>query len=106
MAGRSDTAGYRHGVITRERDGAVEVIRIDRHERRNALDIEHCDALREAVAAATDEAARAIVITGAGSSFCAGADLDTVYGSGLRDALYAMLAAIVRTQVPVLAAVN
>jgi enoyl-CoA hydratase len=46
------------------------------------------------------------VITGAGSSFCAGADLDTVYGGQLRDALYAMLAAIVRTPVPVLASVN
>src|SRR6266542_2551346 len=93
-------------VITRHRDGDVEVIRIDRHERRNALDVEHCQALREAVRAATDDAARAIVITGAGSSFCAGADLGTVYGNRFRDALYGMLAAITQTPVPVLASVN
>jgi enoyl-CoA hydratase len=93
-------------VITRHRDGDVEIIQIDRHERRNALDVKHCEALREAVGAATDGAARAIVITGVGSSFCAGADLGTVYGAGFRDALYAMLATITRTPVPVLAAVN
>jgi enoyl-CoA hydratase len=93
-------------VITRHRDGDVEVIRIDRHERRNALDVEHCEALREAVRAATDDAARVIVITGAGSTFCAGADLGTVYGSGFREALYGMLAAITQTPVPVLASVN
>jgi enoyl-CoA hydratase len=55
-------------MITRDRDGDVEIVQIDRHERRNALDIEHCEALR--------------------------------------DALYAMLAAITRTPVPVLASVN
>jgi enoyl-CoA hydratase len=93
-------------VIIRHRDGDVDVIQIDRHERRNALDVEHCDALRKAVAAATEDTARAIVITGAGSSFCAGADLDRVYGVEFRHALYAMLAAITRTPVPVLASVN
>src|SRR5262249_35162582 len=77
-------------VITRHRDSDVHVIQIDRHERRNALDIEHCRALQEAVEAATAEAARAIVITGAGTSFCAGADLDAVYGGAFREALYAM----------------
>jgi enoyl-CoA hydratase len=93
-------------VITRHRDGDVEIIQIDRHERRNALDVEHCEALRDAVGAATDDTARAIVITGAGSSFCAGADLDIVYGGRFRDALYAMLAAVTHTPVPVLASVN
>ena len=62
-------------MITRHRDEDVAVIEIDRHERRNALDAAHCDALR---AALTGETARAIVITGAGSSFCSGADLRAV----------------------------
>ena len=93
-------------MITRNRDGDVEVIRIDRHERRNALDIEHCQALRDTVESAHREGARAIVITGAGSSFCAGADLDAVYGGQFRDSLYPMLAAITDTPVPVLASVN
>ncbi len=90
-------------MITQHRDGDVAVIEIDRHERRNALDTAHCDALREALGGVT---ARAIVITGAGSSFCSGADLGAVYDAAFRDALYAMLAAVTGIGVPVLAAVN
>jgi enoyl-CoA hydratase len=90
-------------VITQHRDGDVAVIEIDRHERRNALDTAHCDALREALGEVT---ARAIVITGAGPSFCSGADLGAVYDAAFRDALYAMLAAVTGIGVPVLAAVN
>jgi enoyl-CoA hydratase/carnithine racemase len=94
-------------VITQHRDGDVAVIEIDRHERRNALDTAHCDALREAInEAMTGHPARAVVITGVGSSFCAGADLGAVYDTSFRDALYAMLAAVTDAAVPVLAAVN
>jgi enoyl-CoA hydratase/carnithine racemase len=90
-------------VITRHRDGDVAVIEIDRHERRNALDAEHCHALRDAI---QTEGARAVVITGAGSSFCSGADLGAAYDAAFRDALYAMLTAVTEAPVPVLAAVN
>ena len=90
-------------MITRHRDGDVAVIKIDRHERRNALDTEHCLALRDAVQA---QGGRAVVITGTGSSFCAGADLGAVYDAAFRDALYAMLTAVTDAPVPVLAAVN
>jgi enoyl-CoA hydratase len=96
-------------VITQHRDGDIAVIEIDRHERRNALDTAHCHALREALtreAQAGPGTARAIVVTGAGSSFCAGADLRAVYDAAFRDALYAMLAAVTEVPVPVLAAVN
>jgi enoyl-CoA hydratase len=93
-------------VITRDRDGDVAVITLDRHERRNALDVEHCLALREAVGEAAASGARALVVTGAGSSFCAGADLTAVYGPQFRDALYSMLAAVASVPVPVIAAVN
>jgi len=92
-------------VIASSQDGPVTVIAIDRHERRNALDLEHCHALREAVLTAAGSA-RAIVLTGAGSSFCAGADLDGVYGDEFRDALHGMLQAIVAVPVPVLASIN
>jgi enoyl-CoA hydratase len=90
-------------VISGHRDGDVAVIEIDRHERRNALDAAHCHALREAV---QTKGARAVVITGAGSSFCSGADLGAAYDAAFRDALYAMLAAVTDISVPVLAAVN
>ena len=90
-------------MISRHRDRGVAVIEIDRHERRNALDAAHCHALRDAV---QTEGARAIVITGAGSSFCSGADLGAAYDAAFRDALYAMIAAVTEAPVPVLAAVN
>ena len=93
-------------MIIQSRDGDVAVIEIDRHERRNALDATHCDALRDAVRHQTNNGTRAIVITGAGSSFCSGADLGATYDAAFRDALYSMLAAITDASVPVLAAVN
>ena len=93
-------------MITQRRDGDVTVIQIDRHERRNALDAEHCDALRAEVEAAAAGGARAITITGAGSSFCAGADLGGVYGAGFRGSLHGMLSAITEVAIPVIAAVN
>lgn len=90
-------------MITSRVAGAVTVLEIDRHERRNALDVNHCRQLQAAVEASDSSA---IVITGAGSSFCAGADLTGVYGPEFRQALYSMLAAITAKPVPVLAAVN
>lgn len=94
-------------MIGQHRDGDIAIIEIDRHERRNALDAAHCDGLRAAVREQAAAGARALVITGAGSSFCAGADLGgSVYDDMFRDALYAMLGAITGTSVPVIAAVN
>lgn len=93
-------------MIRTEQDGGVAIAEIDRHERRNALDVAHCEDLRAAVTALAAGGARVVVITGAGSSFCAGADLGGAYDGGFRDALYAMLTAITQAPVPVLAAVN
>lgn len=93
-------------MITTERRDAVGIVRIDRHERRNALDIEHCDALRDGVLQLASAGVRTLVVTGDGSSFCAGADLDGVYGDGFRAALYGMLHTITSLPVPVIAAVN
>ncbi len=87
-------------------DARVHILTINRHERRNALDSAHCDELAGAVGSSVEQGARTIVITGDGSTFCAGADLDTVYGDGFRDSLYAMLSCVVAAPVPVIAAVN
>ena len=98
-------------IVTR-RDGAVVVVTIDRHHTRNALDARVCTALREAVEAAAAEAdaddpVRAIVITGAGTAFCAGADLSGgVYNSEFIDAHASMLRTVESVPVPVIAAVN
>jgi enoyl-CoA hydratase len=93
-------------MINSRLQGGVGVVELDRPERRNAVDAEHCDALREAVEKAVAADARALVITGSGTSFCSGADLGTVYGDDFRTALYAALTSIVDAPVPVIAAVN
>lgn len=56
--------------------GAARVFTLNRPQRRNALDDTLIDALATALThAENDPAARTIVLTGAGESFCAGADL-------------------------------
>ena len=93
-------------MITTVNKGAVDVITIDRHEQRNALDVAHLMDLREALERSVARGARALVVTGAGSSFCAGADLKGVYGGDFRKQLYATLSAITSAHVPVIAAIN
>ncbi|MFV0257106.1 MAG: enoyl-CoA hydratase [Acidimicrobiales bacterium] len=84
----------------------ASVITLDRAERRNALDIDHCLGLAEAVTAGVEAGDRALVITGSGSSFCAGADFGGVTGDGFGAALHTMLRTIVEAPIPIVAAVN
>lgn len=84
----------------------MAILRIDRHEQRNALDTEHCELLRDALGDVQRAGARAVVVTGEGSSFCAGADFGEVYGEGFRKALYEMLRRFTNSPVPIIAAVN
>jgi enoyl-CoA hydratase/carnithine racemase len=63
-------------TLLTERAEGVLTLRLNRPERRNAID----PALRDALAAALDDAAtdgavRGVVLTGAGGAFCAGGDL-------------------------------
>lgn len=92
-------------MIASSRHDAVVRIEIQRHDRRNALNTALCDALRAEVESAASHA-RCLVLHGQGSSFCAGADLNDVYGEEFRTALYTMLESLRRVQVPVIAAVN
>jgi enoyl-CoA hydratase len=64
-------------VLERDRRGAVELLTLNRPERRNALSGELIAALATTFAElADDDAVRAIVLTGAGDrAFCAGMDL-------------------------------
>jgi enoyl-CoA hydratase len=93
-------------MITTERRGRVAVITIDRPEKRNAVDAATCRAIHQAVADATDSDARAIVITGAGGNFCAGADLGGLHDDAFGSALRGMLDALLATPIPVIAAVS
>jgi enoyl-CoA hydratase len=63
--------------VTTEDRGAVRILRIDRPDQRNCVDGETAVGLARAIEAfAADEAARVLVVTGAGDkAFCAGADL-------------------------------
>jgi enoyl-CoA hydratase/carnithine racemase len=59
-----------------ERRGAAAVLTIDRSRRRNAVDAATAAALREGLERfEADAEARALILTGAGEAFCAGADL-------------------------------
>ena len=99
------------------REDAVVVLELQREERRNALNLELCQGIHQAVDTAIDDGARAIVITGQGSAFCSGADLGGVYASvgappaseasgGFLEALYGMLHHLAEVPVPIVAAVN
>lgn len=93
-------------MIATSRDQDVVIIELQREDRRNALDLELCNAIRAAVDEAVASGARAIVITGQGSAFCSGADLSGVYGPDFLEALYGMLHHLTRVPVPIIAAVN
>ena len=84
----------------------VTVVTINRPDKRNALNIAVCDGIRTAVTEAVAGGARALVLTGTGSSFCSGADFGEVYTGDFRASLYGMLRAVIEAPVPVVAAVN
>jgi enoyl-CoA hydratase len=101
-------------VIRYEPRGHVGLVTIDRQDRRNALNGELCDELRSVLGDLTTDL-RAVVLTGAGSAFCAGADLVTRFepaGGGdaptdtFRPAFELLLDAIVGFHAPVIAAIN
>jgi len=62
-------------MIHTHTDGGVETVVLDRPERRNALTKAGLTALLDAVEIADSPV---LYLTGAGSAFCAGADIDTV----------------------------
>jgi len=74
-------------TVNVERDGPVTIVTIDRPERRNAIDRPTAEALTLAFRAFdADPTASVAVLTGAGGTFCAGADLKAMRdpdGAGL-----------------------
>jgi enoyl-CoA hydratase len=86
-----------------ERQGEIALLRLNRPERRNAINFALCGAFCEAVAASQD--ARCIVITGADPAFCAGLDLRDLGVEKLSE-LPSYADALLRSEVPLIAAVN
>jgi 2-(1,2-epoxy-1,2-dihydrophenyl)acetyl-CoA isomerase len=104
-------------VVLRSRDGAVVTLTLNRPEALNALNAETTQALRADVeSAGRDPEIGAIVLTGAGRAFCAGADLkdvnaraqagETDLGADLRTNYTPMIRAIRACPKPVIAALN
>lgn len=94
-------------MIGIERVGDVTTIEMQRPERRNALNTALVDALREAVETAAADDVRAIVLTGQGTVFCAGADLSgDVFAADFPEKAIALNKAIDAAPVPVIAAIN
>ena len=56
-------------------DAGVKRITINRPDRRNSVDIETVELLHDAITRSAEDESKVIIITGAGESFCAGADL-------------------------------
>lgn len=89
------------------RDGPVTTIELQRPERRNALNTQLVEGLREAIEQAASDDARAIVLTGQGSVFCAGADLSgDAFAKDYPDRLIALNYAIDAVPMPVIGAIN
>lgn len=64
-----------------ERSESIATIRLNRPERRNAMDGATLDALGSAIkSAGDDDDVRMVIITRSGGSFCAGADTDEMMG--------------------------
>ncbi|TDE00669.1 enoyl-CoA hydratase/isomerase family protein [Jiangella asiatica] len=91
-----------------ERDGGVGWVRLNRPERRNAIDQATRRRLAEAFAELeADDDVGVIVLTGTGTAFCAGVDLlEEAPARGLLDLGAPVSAPVDRCTRPVLAAVN
>lgn len=102
----------RDGVLRSARDGAVLTLTLDRPDAMNALDAELRRALLAASKdAARDDSVRAVILTGAGRGFCAGADLrggasEREFRRVLREEYNPLVEAIRSLPKPVVAAVN
>ncbi len=100
-------------LVVYTREGAAALIRINRERKLNALNRPILDAVMERLdEAARDDTVRAVIITGTGRAFCAGADITEYWGGGQGAfVVYQRLGRLLLDRVvahptPVIAAVN
>lgn len=100
-------------LVRNERRGAVALLTLDRPKSLNALDAALLGAIGEAVAAVgRDTSARAVVITGEGRAFAAGADIEAmsrmnaVQAEAFSRLGHETFAALEDLEIPTIAAVN
>lgn len=98
--------GATRSVIKVVDSGPVRVVSLDRHEKRNALSQELCTLLIDEILH-PPSSTRAIVLTGEGTVFSAGADLDeTDFQGALYPAIAELMRTIVASPLPVVAYLN
>lgn len=100
-------------MLAAARDGAVSILTLDYPERRNALAMPMRRSLSHALEEIeADPAIRAVVITGAGGTFCAGGDIsgmdsaDLAAGRERFRATHDLVRRLIKLRVPVVAAVE
>ena len=93
-------------VVGVQHDDGVRTLTLDSPGNRNALSARLLAQLEQALRDATsDPEVRAVVLTGAGTVFCSGADLSE-RGTAAPNRMPAILTSIVESPVPVIARVN
>ena len=98
-------------IATQVADDGIATLTLARPERRNALSIELRNEITEQLDSwATDQAVRAVVLTGEGSTFCAGFDLDefaqAALAPSIKDSSHRYHLAVWHFPKPLVAAVN
>src|SRR5918999_1320034 len=96
--------------IELERVHNVAILTFNRPDARNALSIELCNAIVDALEEIDKDAgSRVVVLRGAGKAFCSGADFAAVSGPGGLEFLPAferMLETVTRFRLPTIAAIH
>ena len=103
-------------MIELKKENEIAVLRLNRPEKRNAFHPEMVEKIKNAIAEiSSDESAKALIITGEGSTFCAGADLEylnsmqsysSIENENDSEKLSEMFLAIHKLSIPTIAAVN
>ena len=100
-------------MLAIERRANVLLLTLNRAEKRNSLHPDLIGQLSSALAdAANDESLNVVIITGAGTTFCAGLDLDHLLGLDIEgrvaylEAVFALFRRIYALPQPVIAAIN
>lgn len=87
-------------------DNSIGHILIDRVARRNAINFPALDELADAVDLAVRDNVRALILSGAGGHFCAGADLSELEDQSFAQRLRIVLDIIAELRVPTIAAIS
>src|SRR5262249_58445656 len=100
-------------MLAIERRANVLLLTLNRAEKRNSLHPDLIGQLSSALAdAANDESLNVVIVTGAGTTFCAGLDLDHLLGLDIEgrvaylEAVFALFRQIYAMPQPVIAAIN